>query len=195
MRLGDLAAVEGIAPSTLTRLVTALEDSGYVQRTADPSDARASTLAITAHGQEALERIRTETTLMLTASLELLTSEQRSTLAAALPVLEQLAEAQGAPGSPVIAARLLPLGQAAGQFVAFPGDRGELLLEVDDAADGLQGNALVGHGDDLLDDPDLVTRVAALAARGPLRRDDLQFVDAAQERLLDREHLARPARP
>ena len=99
MRLGDLAAAEGIAPSTLTRLVTALEDSGYVQRTADPSDARASTLAITAHGQEALERIRTETTLMLTASLELLTAEQRSALAAALPVLEQLAEAQGAPGS------------------------------------------------------------------------------------------------
>ncbi len=102
MRLGDLAAAEGIAPSTLTRLVTALEDSGYVQRTADPSDARASTLAITAHGQEALERIRTETTLMLTASLELLTQDQRSALAAALPVLEQLADAQGS--------RLLPLG-------------------------------------------------------------------------------------
>src|SRR6516225_1027109 len=99
MRLGDLAAAEGIAPSTLTRLVTALEDSGYVRRGADPSDARASTLTITAHGQEALERIRTENTLMLTASLELLTPEQRSALAAALPVLEQLAEAQGAPGS------------------------------------------------------------------------------------------------
>ena len=99
MRLGDLAAAEGIAPSTLTRLVTALEDSGYVRRTADPSDARASTLAITAHGQDALERIRTENTLMLTASLELLTPEQRSALAAALPVLEQLADAQGAAGS------------------------------------------------------------------------------------------------
>ena len=97
MRLGDLAAAEGIAPSTLTRLVTALEQDGYVRRCADPSDARASTLTITAHGQDALERIRTETTLMLTASLELLTPEQRSALAAALPVLEQLAEA--APGS------------------------------------------------------------------------------------------------
>jgi DNA-binding MarR family transcriptional regulator len=184
MRLGDLAAAEGIAPSTLTRLVTALEDSGYVQRTADPSDARASTLAITAHGQEALERIRAETTLMLMASLELLTPEQRSTLAAALPVLEQLADAQGS--------RLLGVahaGQAAGQFVAFPGHLGELLLQVDDAADGLQGDALVGHGHDLLDDPDLVTGVAALAARGPLRGDDPQFVDAAQERLLDREHV------
>jgi DNA-binding MarR family transcriptional regulator len=92
MRLGDLAAAEGIAPSTLTRLVTALEEAGHVRRTADPSDARASTLAITAHGQDALERIRAENTLMLTASLELLTPEQRSVLAAALPVLEQLAE-------------------------------------------------------------------------------------------------------
>ncbi len=187
MRLGDLAAAEGIAPSTLTRLVTALEDSGYVQRTADPSDARASTLAITAHGQEALERIRTEATLMLTASLELLTPEQRSALAAALPVLEQLADAQGAVGRLLLGFAVA--GEAAGQFVALPGHLGELLLQVDDAADGLQGDALVGHGDDLLDDPDLVAGVAALAARGPLRGDDPQFVDAAQERLLDREHV------
>ena len=92
MRLGDLAAAEGIAPSTLTRLVTALEESGYVRRYADPSDARASTLAITPRGQEALERIRTESTLVLTASLRLLTPAQRAALADALPVLEQLAE-------------------------------------------------------------------------------------------------------
>jgi DNA-binding MarR family transcriptional regulator len=92
MRLGDLAAAEGIAPSTLTRLVTALEDSGYLRRFADPSDARASTMAITPHGQQALERIRTESTLMLTASLRMLTPAQRSALAEALPVLEQLAE-------------------------------------------------------------------------------------------------------
>ena len=94
MRLGDLAAAEGIAPSTLTRLVTALEDSGYVRRFADPSDARASTLAITPRGQDALARIRTESTLVLTASLGLLTAAQRSALAEALPVLEQLAEAR-----------------------------------------------------------------------------------------------------
>ena len=96
MRLGDLAAAEGIAPSTLTRLVTALEDSGYVRRFADPSDARASTLAITPRGQDALARIRTESTLVLTASLGLLTAAQRTALAEALPVLEQLAEADPA---------------------------------------------------------------------------------------------------
>ncbi|MGD0246573.1 MAG: MarR family transcriptional regulator [Streptosporangiaceae bacterium] len=100
MRLGDLAAAEGIAPSTLTRLVTALEDSGYVRRCADPRDARASTLAITAHGQDALERIRAESTLALAASMQLLAPAQRAALAEALPVLEQLAEASGAPGAP-----------------------------------------------------------------------------------------------
>ena len=96
MRLGDLAAAEGIAPSTLTRLVTALEDSGYVRRNADPSDARASTLVITPRGHDTLERLRTESTLMLAASLRLLTPAQRAALAEALPVLEQLAEAPGA---------------------------------------------------------------------------------------------------
>src|SRR5690242_20905779 len=47
LRLGDLAAAEGIAPSTLTRLVTVLEEADYVTRQPDPSDARASTIAIT----------------------------------------------------------------------------------------------------------------------------------------------------
>jgi DNA-binding MarR family transcriptional regulator len=95
MRLGDLAAAEGIAPSTLTRLVTALEESDYVRRHADPSDARASTLAITPRGRDTLERLRTQTTLELAASLRLLTLAQRSARAEALPVLELLAEAPG----------------------------------------------------------------------------------------------------
>jgi DNA-binding MarR family transcriptional regulator len=113
MRLGDLAAAEGIAPSTLTRLVTALEDAGYVRRLADPKDARASSLSITSHGQDALRRIRAETTLMLTESLEGLTADQRSALAAALPVLERLAEAQqrsgAGPNSLVRQVGLVPL--------------------------------------------------------------------------------------
>jgi DNA-binding MarR family transcriptional regulator len=107
MRLGDLAAAEGIAPSTLTRLVTALEESGYVRRHADPRDARASTLVITPRGQDTLERLRTESTLVLAASLQLLSAEQRSALADALPVLELLAEP---PGADQAGARSLPAG-------------------------------------------------------------------------------------
>ena len=92
MRLGDVAAAEGIAPSTLTRLVTALEDRGYVERCAVPGDARASTLTITKHGREILERIRQETTAMLAESLAMLQPAQIEALAVALPALEQLAE-------------------------------------------------------------------------------------------------------
>jgi DNA-binding MarR family transcriptional regulator len=92
LRLGDLAAAEGIAPSTLTRLVAVLEDLGYVQRYADPKDARASTLAITPKGHQTLERLREEGTALLTQSLMLLTAEQRAALATALPALEQLGE-------------------------------------------------------------------------------------------------------
>ncbi len=91
LRLGDLAAAEGIAPSTLTRLVAVLEELGYVKRCADPKDARASTLAITDLGHETLDRLRAEGTALLTQALLLLTEEQRSALAAAVPALELLA--------------------------------------------------------------------------------------------------------
>jgi DNA-binding MarR family transcriptional regulator len=93
MRLGDVAAAEGIAPSTLTRIVTALEECAYVERCAVPGDARASTLAITQRGHEVLERIRQETTATLTESLMMLAPGQVAALATAIPALEQLAEA------------------------------------------------------------------------------------------------------
>ena len=93
LRLGDLAAAEGIAPSTLTRLVTALEERGYVDRCPVPGDARASTLAIAPPGRAVLERIRQESTTVLADSLRTLTGEQVAALAAALPALEQLGDA------------------------------------------------------------------------------------------------------
>ena len=92
LRLGDVAAVEGIAPSTLTRIVTALEECAYVKRCAVPGDARASTLAITPRGHEVLERIRQEGTAMLAESLTMLGTDQIEALARAVPALEQLAE-------------------------------------------------------------------------------------------------------
>jgi DNA-binding MarR family transcriptional regulator len=92
LRLGDLAAAEGIAPSTLTRLVAVLEELGYVRRDADPKDARASTLAITVEGHETMERLRAENSALLTQRVMLLTPQQRTALADALPALEALAD-------------------------------------------------------------------------------------------------------
>ena len=72
--------------------MSVLEELGYVRRDADPKDARASTLAVTARGHDTLERLREEGTVMLTESLQLLTAAQRAALGAALPALEALAE-------------------------------------------------------------------------------------------------------
>ena len=97
LRLGDLAAAEGIAPSTLPRMVAVLEALGYVRRDADPRDARASTLAITPVGHETLEHLRAEGTALLAQWLTMLDPGHRAALAAALPALEALAEPE-APG-------------------------------------------------------------------------------------------------
>lgn len=98
LRLSDLAAVEGVAPSTLTRLVSALEERGYVRRCAVAGDARASELAITDEGRDLLERIRQEATSALAGSLALLDTAQRAALAAALPAIEHLADGDPAVG-------------------------------------------------------------------------------------------------
>ncbi len=92
VRLGDLAAAEKIAPSTLTRLVTVLEERGYVQRHPVPGDARASTLVVTPEGHAILEQIRRESTILLADNLRTLSPDQLAALAAALPALEQIAE-------------------------------------------------------------------------------------------------------
>jgi DNA-binding MarR family transcriptional regulator len=91
VRLGDLAAAERIAPSTLTRVVNVLEDRGYLVRTPAREDARAYLVTLTDSGNAALARIRDEATSMLTDILMTLTPEQLEALEAALPALEQLA--------------------------------------------------------------------------------------------------------
>jgi DNA-binding MarR family transcriptional regulator len=92
LRLSDLAAAEGIAPSTLTRLVSVLEERGYVQRCAVAGDARASKLTITPQGHDVLDRIKQESITALAGGLAGLSPGELATLAAALPALEQLAE-------------------------------------------------------------------------------------------------------
>ena len=88
LRLGDLAAAEGIAPSTLTRMVAVLEDLGYVRRDADPRDARASTLAITTEGHETLEHLREEGTALFSRTGQ----EDRYMPLPKRPVGDELAE-------------------------------------------------------------------------------------------------------
>lgn len=69
-RLGSLAHTFGLDPSTITRQVQALEQSGLVRREADPSDRRASLLSLSREGAEVLERTRAHRRARMHAALE-----------------------------------------------------------------------------------------------------------------------------
>jgi DNA-binding MarR family transcriptional regulator len=90
MRLGDLAARERIAPPTLSRIVTGLVEHGYVERTPDPDDARASLVRVTAAGEELLSGLRSRRTAELAARLSRLAPEDRDVLLGAAPALRRL---------------------------------------------------------------------------------------------------------
>jgi DNA-binding MarR family transcriptional regulator len=90
VRLGDLAALEGVTPATLSRVVAALERDGLVARCADPDDRRSAFLSPTDVGRRELEDARRERTASLDALFERLDESQRAALVAALPALEVL---------------------------------------------------------------------------------------------------------
>ncbi len=58
VRTSDVAAALSVDVSTVSRQVKHLELEGLVAREPDPSDGRASVLALTRAGHEALERLR-----------------------------------------------------------------------------------------------------------------------------------------
>ncbi|MFT4009112.1 MAG: MarR family transcriptional regulator [Nocardioidaceae bacterium] len=57
-RLGSLAQAFGLDPSTITRQVQALEQTGLVHRNTDPSDRRAALLDLTDEGRRVQSGIR-----------------------------------------------------------------------------------------------------------------------------------------
>jgi DNA-binding MarR family transcriptional regulator len=92
LRLADLALMEGLNPTMLSRIAGKLEASGLVDRVADTGDGRVVHLAASPKGRELVDQVRGERADALRVALERLTDDERRRLAAALPVLEALAE-------------------------------------------------------------------------------------------------------
>ena len=88
--LGSLARLEGVAPSTMTRIVDALVRDGLVGRTAVEGDRRAVRLTVTDDGRRLMERGRARRIERLAAELRSLTPVQLDDLDAALAALEHL---------------------------------------------------------------------------------------------------------
>lgn len=91
-RLGALAAVEGVSPPSLTRIIGSLEDLGHVRRTPDPDDGRASIVSATESGQDLVVAGRAERLAALAARIARLDPETRRVLVAAVPALERLSQ-------------------------------------------------------------------------------------------------------
>lgn len=91
--LGRLAAVERIAPATVTKVVGQLEADGLVSRTTDPSDGRVVNVAITATGRDRLEQSRQRRTAWLATQLGAPGAPDPADVATAIRVLETLADA------------------------------------------------------------------------------------------------------
>jgi DNA-binding MarR family transcriptional regulator len=89
-RITELAESEGIAQPTVTTLVGRLERDGYVERRADPGDARAVLAHLTQTGLDRLNDMRAEREAVLEKRLAALTEPEREALANALPVLDKL---------------------------------------------------------------------------------------------------------
>jgi DNA-binding MarR family transcriptional regulator len=92
LRLSELAEIESLNPTMLSRISAQLCDSGLIRRSADPGDRRAAFVQGTAAGRRLRERIHRERTQALGAHVEQLDEREREALWSALPVLEELAE-------------------------------------------------------------------------------------------------------
>jgi DNA-binding MarR family transcriptional regulator len=94
-RLGDLAAREGVAAPTMTRIVAVLEDAGLVNREPDPADGRAVVVEATEAGTALVQGESFARSSALRRRVTALSETDRAALLAALPVLEGLARDDG----------------------------------------------------------------------------------------------------
>jgi DNA-binding MarR family transcriptional regulator len=93
IRISELAEIEGVNPTMLSRIVAKLEEAGLLHRHPDPDDRRAALVEPTAEGRALQHRLRDERTRLLAEHLAGLPAEHADGLLAALPAIEALADA------------------------------------------------------------------------------------------------------
>ncbi|MGA7703597.1 MAG: MarR family winged helix-turn-helix transcriptional regulator [Solirubrobacteraceae bacterium] len=90
--LAEVAEIERINPTMLSRIVAELCSAELISREPDPEDRRAARVRATAAGQRLRKRIHRERANALKRHIATLDARQRRALNDALPVLEALAE-------------------------------------------------------------------------------------------------------
>jgi DNA-binding MarR family transcriptional regulator len=88
--LGELAAMEGVQPPSMTKIVAALERARLVTREADPDDRRVAWVRLSPQGERLMQRSRSRKNAFLARRLRDLSPAERATLERAAPILERL---------------------------------------------------------------------------------------------------------
>jgi DNA-binding MarR family transcriptional regulator len=100
LTLGELAAIEQVAPPTITKIVAKLEEDGLVARSVDAVDRRIARVTITGEGHRRLEHSRSRRNAWLAMRLRELTTDEIACLSPAVEVLEAMACAPPRPSPP-----------------------------------------------------------------------------------------------
>jgi DNA-binding MarR family transcriptional regulator len=90
-RIGDLAARQQLAASTVSGLITQMIDAGLVARAVDPDDRRASMVTLTDDGRQQLTSWNGALERSLEDALDALDDTDRDAIRGALPALFRLA--------------------------------------------------------------------------------------------------------
>ena len=92
MTPGELAEHEKVQPPSMTRVIAVLEERSLVVRSPHPTDRRQVILTVTGEGRAVVQRVRRRKDAWLAQRLAELTTEERATLRAAVPILEKLSQ-------------------------------------------------------------------------------------------------------
>jgi len=92
LRPGDLSRIEVVTKPTMTRILTELEQRGFIEREADPRDGRAFMVSVTPEGIAAVERARSDRTGIVAELIAELPEPDVDAIAAALDALERVAQ-------------------------------------------------------------------------------------------------------
>ena len=88
--LRELAGREHVQAPSMTRIVNALTDQGFVSRTPHPEDGRQTLVCITPAGEAVLNEARSQRTAWLAQRVAGLSDEDRRTLSRAAHIMQEM---------------------------------------------------------------------------------------------------------
>jgi DNA-binding MarR family transcriptional regulator len=91
-RISEVAELEALNPTLLSRTISTLVDAGLLDRVSDAGDRRAAWVEVTDEGHRLAERMRRERTEVVNRGMSALPAAERRIVEQAIPALEALAD-------------------------------------------------------------------------------------------------------